>query len=362
MKKNTIRFIIISIVLVCLFGLSATANASDAGAVTIYNPRAFDNFELPVEGSTGYALVEQRLDDVNGAKVGSIPAGQMYTILAKDETRFRVQLPSGGIGWVSQTYTMINLADIMPSIRYNATNSYDSLYRSCGKPLALTGKSLYTGKTLNNKLGYEEYNMPVLYAMAKKIAFVQATALSEGYTLVLYEGFRPRDVQRAVNEDLQVLMDNDKEVRTSINTWGKSWFIAKSVSNHQKGFAIDVSLAKITETSTVVMDGRNIIVPSKYEELQMPTAMHELSPAAAAIAYGVDSKSDSAWRKVPTAAGMTEGAKMLQNYCVLGGLSPLSSEWWHFNDLSARSATNAAGSGEFYITGNVSVPSANVTK
>ena len=103
----------------------------------------------------------------------------------------QVQLPDGSTGWVSKTYTMVNLPDVLPSIRYNATNSYDSLYRSCGKALALTGTSLYTGKSENAKLGYAEYNMPVLYTMAKKIAFAQATALSEGYTLVLYEGFRP---------------------------------------------------------------------------------------------------------------------------------------------------------------------------
>lgn len=353
MIKKTTSLIIAAITLILL---TSTATASNAEAVTMYNPHTEENFELYVSGSTGYALIELAVRDTIGEKVGSVPAGQMYTILAEGENDFQVQLPDGTMGWVSKTYTMVNLPDLIPSIRYNATNSYNSLYRSCGKPLTLTGMALYPGKTENRKLGYEEYNMPVLYPMAKKIAFTQATALSEGYTLVLYEGYRPLDVQKAVNKDLQELMDNDKSVRTSINTWGKSWFIAKSVSNHQKGYAIDVNLAKIVETSTMAIDGREVIIPAVYEELRMPTAMHELSPAAASLSYGVDSKSDTAWRKVPAAIGMTEGAQLLQRYCVAGGMSPLASEWWHFNDLGCRSATNAAGTGEFSITGNVSVP------
>ena len=160
--------------------LTLTTFASADEVVTIYNPRAEDNFELFVAGSTGYALVDLTVKDVDGggAKVTTVSAGQMYTILAEGTHYFQVQLTDGTIGWVSKTYTMINLPDVLPSIRYNATNSYDSLYRSLGKAMDLTGTSMYTGKTDNGKLGYAEYNMPVLYTMAKKIAGAQATALS----------------------------------------------------------------------------------------------------------------------------------------------------------------------------------------
>lgn len=343
--------------IIMILALTTVAFADDSAPVTIYNPRAEDNFELFVKGSTGYALIDLPIHSSDGGpKASSVPAGQLYRIITEGSSDFQVQLPDGSTGWVSKTYTMVNLPDVLPSIRYNATNSYDSLYRSCGKALALTGTSLYTGKSENAKLGYAEYNMPVLYTMAKKIAFAQATALSEGYTLVLYEGFRPREVQSAVNVDLQALMNSDSTVNKAITNggWGKSWFIATSVSNHQKGFAIDISLAKIEETETITVDGRPVIIPSKYTELEMPTAMHELSPAAATLSYGVNSKSDTAWRKVPLASTMTDGAKKLQAYCVAAGMSPLASEWWHFNDLVARAETSAAGSGLFYITGNMS--------
>ena len=33
---------------------------------------------------------------------------------------------------------------------------------------------------------------------------------------------------------------------------------------------------------------------------------------------------------------MTESAIKLRDYCTGVGMSPLASEWWHFNDLDAR--------------------------
>lgn len=35
---------------------------------------------------------------------------------------------------------------------------------------------------------------------------------------------------------------------------------------------------------------------------------------------------------------MTEDALRLKRYCTQAGLSPLASEWWHFNDLEAKEA------------------------
>lgn len=52
---------------------------------------------------------------------------------------------------------------------------------------------------------------------------------------------------------------------------------------------------------------------------------------------------------------MTEGAKLLQKYCTSAGLSPLCSEWWHFNSLNAKANTGNAGSGRFSIDCNMSV-------
>jgi len=302
-------------------------------------------------------LVLRSGDSSTSERLGILPAGEAFTILDEGASYFKICTLRGNEAWASKTYTMVNLPDLIPSIRYNATNSYGAMYRSYGKAIpGVTGKAFYTAKTPNEKLGYEEYNMPVLYTMAKKIATAQAAALADGRTLVLYEGYRPLQVQQTVSKGLDTLMKNDPTVNKAVanSGWSKGWFIAKAVSNHQRGYAIDVSLATVANFTEAVIDGQTMKIPAEYEEMKMPTAMHELSPAAASMAYGVDSKSAAAWRKVPVAGTMTNAAKLLRGYCADAGLSPLASEWWHFNDLDARSATKSAGTGGFDITGNAS--------
>ena len=102
---------------------------------------------------------------------------------------------------------------------------------------------------------------------------------------------------------------------------------------------MDVSMAKYENTEEIA----GILRITDHTELTMPTDMHELSPRAAAFAYGVSSSDNKAWKNVPAAPGMTEGAFLLQQYCTQHGLTPLASEWWHFNDLDARSKAVCAG-------------------
>ncbi len=48
---------------------------------------------------------------------------------------------------------------------------------------------------------------------------------------------------------------------------------------------------------------------------------------------------------------MNAPALGLQRYCTQSGLTPLSSEWWHFNDLDARSQIlEHQGIGDFLIS------------
>ena len=63
--------------------------------------------------------------------------------------------------------------------------------------------------------------------------------------------------------------------------------------------------------------------------------MHELSKASAAFSGPVNSKSRTAWRQAAPARAMNDAAIRLQTYCAKAGLTPLASEWWHFNDLDA---------------------------
>lgn len=54
-------------------------------------------------------------------------------------------------------------------------------------------------------------------------------------------------------------------------------------------------------------------------------------------------------------ASMTDGARRLQSYCTNASMTPLASEWWHFNDLDAQNKVRmTSGNGKFWLDGCVS--------
>ena len=163
--------------------------------------------------------------------------------------------------------------------------------------------------------------VPTLYPVAKKILATQRTLLNQGYSIKAYDTYRPRSVSTKIYNSLTTLYNNNSTVRNNIlysygldgtrYTWGKGWFLAASVSHHNVGAAIDMTL----------------VYKSTGKEVIMPTAMHELS--AKAIKYYSPSVS-----RVPAnyAKEMNDVAKIMDSAAINAGLTTLSSEWWHFED------------------------------
>lgn len=282
--------------------------------------------------------------------------GTAFTILDEVEDWWLVQTQEV-TGWVEHTYCLINLPDVIPSMLYQNTNADSSRFVSSGKAIpSITGEMLYSSRAYNPRLGREEYLMPVLYATAKHICQAQQAALADGNTLVLYEGYRPYETQRAVFNALSQLSSRDAEVRAGIarSPWNISWFIAANRSNHQRGFAIDVSLAKVIRAEIGELGGYPYVNPMQWIEYDMPTQVHELSRAAATFTAPVEPLSDTEWMRA-TLSDAVRGnspALALQHYCtVYGGLTPLPSEWWHFNDLEVREQISGnQSSGDYFIT------------
>ena len=343
---NTILVVLLAVTLsfsICLMPAFAAAPAP---------------FEVEVSGSTGYALCGLNLrsgPSTSYRVLKTMPAGTAFVILGESGEFLHVRLPDATEGYASSTYIMVNLPDVIPSICYNATNSYDSKYRSLGEPLpGITGQALYTGKTMNNRLGYEDYMMPVLYKMAKKIYLAQQAAMANGDCLILYEGYRPKAVQAAVGTALDKLVWQDSAVYNAVianPNFSKAYFINSGVGNHQLGVAIDVSLGFYTETTPVVIGEKTIQKPSNVAEYAMPSPMHELSPRSSVFARQY-SHTGTNWRAQPLAASFAanQPAQKLQKYCTDAGLTPLCSEWWHYNDNQIRPSVKNAGKGGFEIT------------
>lgn len=314
------------------------------------------DLELPVVGATGYTSIEMELKSSNQAAsetIDILKPGTAFEILEEIEGWWQIKR-GATIGWVEHLYCFINLPDVIPSIVYNNTNTYASKFKSSGVDIPdITGQQLYLGKLYNSRLERNEYIVPVLYSMSKKIYHAQQEALSEGNSLIIYEGFRPYLAQRKVAEGLMDLANRNSEVLKGINTppWKITWFIVDGVSNHQVGYAIDVSLVKIKELTEQAVGDYDSIMITDYMEYQMPSEIHELSSQSAIFTTGVTSRNDIAWRTAVYNERMNEAAILLQRYNTHAGLTPLASEWWHFNDLESRDlVSEKAGDGNFVLT------------
>ena len=335
--------------------------ALDDNAVLRDGIRIPQNFELPLEGATGLvgAVVLPLYESANenSTVLRTLAAGDMFYIRQEAGIYWQVCLLDGTVGWLKYEQCMINLPDVLPSIVYENPNATASIFRTCGEDInGITGRKLYDGLFYNQRLGRDEYVMPINYAMAKKVGAAQKSALQAGDCLKIVETFRPYEVQMQVKDAVYAMAREDKQLMAALNkgAWNIGWFIATSLSNHQRGVAMDTTLLRITEQTEHTMAGCPF-VQVKGEEYTMPSAMHELSSAAACFTGPVSSSSSTAWKRATAAASMTDGARRLQGYCTSAGMTPLASEWWHFNDLDAQNKVRmTSGNGKFWLDGCVS--------
>ncbi len=317
-------------------------------------------FELPITGATGFSAISQELLDspsVDANIITILSSGQGFVIIEEADGWWYIEF-NGFKGWVLNQNCLINLPDILPSIIYDNTNAYLSKLKSSGIDIPnITGKVLYNSFYYSERFEEEMYVVPVSYTMAFKISAAQQAALKDGNTLIIYEAYRPYDVQKLIVENLSELAENDSIVMTGITTppWSINWFIATGYSNHQRGSAIDVSLGKVISNETKITGNYKYIDIKEYNEYTMPTEIHELSISSAIFQSPVTSLSDSAWLDSIPSSGMNIEALLLQKYCTDAGLTPLSSEWWHFNDLSITNTLIEIKSiGDYHILGNFS--------
>ncbi|MDR1560665.1 MAG: SH3 domain-containing protein [Clostridiales bacterium] len=315
-----------------------------------------NNLELPVNGASGYASVETELyESPEGEAIDTLEPGQGFTIQEETGDWWRV-VYDGGEGWVRHKICMINLPDVIPSIVYDNSNADSSRFKSSGvELLGITGLALYQSYGYNARLDRDEFTVPVLYAMAPKICEAQQLALADGNTLIIYEAFRPLSVQNEISDTLDALAAANPAVNEGLSTppWSIRWFIANGLSTHQQGCAIDVSLGDAASQSPKNAGDYTYMAPDSYEEYAMPTEMHELSTAAVAFKTPVQPRVADIWRGVESSETMNNSAILLRKYCTDAGLTPLSSEWWHFDDVDCLDSESG---GDYFISENYSEP------
>ena len=101
-------------------------------------------FELPINGATGYISVKTDLKEKANNKsetIKELKPGTGFTILEETNNWWKIKVDDT-YGYVLHKYCLINLPDIIPSIIYNNTNAYSSRMVSSG----------YDIKNITNKI------------------------------------------------------------------------------------------------------------------------------------------------------------------------------------------------------------------
>lgn len=317
-------------------------------------------FELSVIGATGYVSVNTQVYSDRGLSVAEdeLLATDAFYITEDLGLVWRIQSYGGIDGYIDNSTCFINLPDIIPSIVYNITNSSASIFVSSGKEIPhVTGEKLMDYYKYNERYDKDMYLALIQYPMAYKIQEAQNSALKDGNTLVIYESYRTYEAQMRVADSLVEFAATDDEVNAGLtkSPWALNWFIATGLSTHQKGCAIDVTIARINRFDILNCGEHRFISVTDYDEYEMQCPIHELSTQAVSLAYPVNGRNNQ-WVDVPNNSMMTEASKLLKKYCTDAKMAPLASEWWHFDDWDAVDNLGNNYYTEYYFSYCVSKP------
>lgn len=315
-----------------------------------------EDFELPIIGAAGYTSVEERLYQEPGDTspvITSLDSGTPFEIREERGGWWRIRTDEVE-GWIMHRAAFINLPDVIPSIVYYHTNSQESLFRSSFTDIpGVTGQAISNMFGQNDRLEKTEFVFPILYSTAYKLSRAQQNAMINGETLVIYETYRSQANSELVRESLMALIEENEEVEEGVTEapWSIGWFIHSSISNHNRGAAVDLTLAQVNEVSEKVVGDFVVREVTDFSTYEMHTPFHELSVHSALFEEPISSMDREGWRELNYHPDVVDASKRMVNYMVEAGFTPLASEWWHFNDLDALEALGPdAGIGDFDIT------------
>lgn len=293
-----------------------------------------------IRGKQGVAMAEVAIFPTLQDAAGGIDSGKRtdlngtrFTILgnngATDGSGWWAIMYNGECGWVDSNYMAINAASYLPdNYEFNITNASSSAYRGInGLNLpGLTGQKLYDSRYYNNSF------VPITFSFAKKLYNIGLTYSDR--TFVINDAYRPYVVTKfayRVGMAAPGITDGFGAYKGRYNYM----FLAKGISKHNTGCAIDVTFGDLTSE----------------QQAAMPSPMHELSINAAVY----PDMTSSNYR--PEFANSQ--AHVLHDIMVGAGLTDLRSEWWHYQDDACYStilnhpSTGRASNINFYANTSV---------
>lgn len=159
--------------------------------------------------STIWPLMDLRVfSDAEGTQeVGKVTAGSAWCALGKEGKYLKIRY-NGGDGYIHSDYCMINLPEYVGDLcRYDITNSYSAIYLVHEYEIKKISGTVITGYE-DVKIGDGEYLVPLLFPTAQKLIKAGEAAKEQGYTLKIYDSFRPQDATGAVYQRTASILDN----------------------------------------------------------------------------------------------------------------------------------------------------------
>ncbi len=158
---------------------------------------------------------------------------------------------------------------------------------------------------------YEREVCMLQLGTAQKLAKAQERFLADGYSLIIYDGYRPLSVQEKMHE-----------------TIADTRYIAAPPSNHNRGASVDVAL--------VDREGNVLEFPSEVDTFT--SAAHRNLPDLSRYQKGT-----AAYEKLlrqypdleslpPRTDAAIQNMQYLTEVMVACGFQPIETEWWHFTD------------------------------
>lgn len=261
-------------------------------------------FDIGMYGDTSLSEDQLVKNVAKGSKlIISADEGNNYCYYdAADGYRLYVTDEEGQSGWIEARRVLIDMNRVfavssMYSMQFDRTNAYSSIFTAGGdarnveldsestdtryNPLLLGGdKSQFMTTTGYNGIdgvtGLELYNyespeyMPVIWDLALELKQCQKNALENGYTIKMYEGYRPLSTSELVYNNLLnsgslALVVGDTNLAQGYIV-GQSYNVGYYIgikSRHNRGVATDLTLVRINANGA-------------YEEAHMQTKMHTL--------------------------------------------------------------------------------------
>lgn len=273
--------------------------------------------------STIWPLMDQPVygDAAATQKLGTASAGSSWCVLGMEGQYLKIRF-DGQDGYIDSDYCMINLPEYVGQLcNYNITNSYCSAFLVHEYEIDNVSGTVLAGYE-NVQTGEGTYLVPLLFPAAQKLINAGQSAREQGYTLTIYDSFRPKNTTDQIYSrttailddvlpettfrgrdvtDLDLLAWKGKTVTyqilmTNNGAYNLGSFLAPGNSRHNFGVAVDLTMVDV--------EGR---------EVAMQTPIHDLSW------YSATDRNNSS-------------ADLLRKFMMDAGFKDLVSEWWHFSD------------------------------